>query len=189
MSALYNLQKHVMGGFADFIPHGTMVDLNSTSSLIQPDDDPIENWTDANLGDVLEVSFDTDKQEDEIHVPSASGDYVKETEYRVYADYIDLKLKSHNDLIFQLLFGLNNKLTGATGQQVFENRGDRSITGWVRLRGKARGGTDIVLTKIEVKLSLKEYPGWTKDTTYPVVRFEVIDNALNDMIDTDILAA
>lgn len=100
-----------------------------------------------------------------------------------------LTLSKHSEPIYRLLFGLKNKLTGATGQKAFENSGDREITGWLRLRGVGPNGEALVVAKIEVKMRLENYPGWSKDATFPEVKLEVINNTLNDLIDSNVLVA
>lgn len=188
MAAQYNLQRHVIGGFLDFIPHGSTVDSATTSALIQPDDAPITNWTDYNMGCVLNVKFDKKTQEDPDLCPVESGGYEEESNTRVIADYIDCTLKTHSEPIFRLLFGLNQKLTGATGQTPFENLGERQITGWARFRGVGGSGQALVIAKLEVKLSLMEYPDWNGSSAVrPIVRLQVKSNALNDLIDDGIL--
>ena len=188
MAALYNLQKHIIGGFADFIEHGTTVDGTPTSPSVQPDDDPIANWTDSNLGCVTNVKFETKKQDDPDLCPSESGGYIEESDSRVIADYLDLTLKAHSEPIYRLLFGLPSKLTGATGQVPFSDRGERSITGWLRFRAVGTNGEALVIAKVECKLMLQSYPDWNGNSAArPVVRMEVKGNTLNDLIDDEIL--
>lgn len=186
---LYELRRLILSGWVDFIEHGTTVDLNPTSSSVLPDDDPIENWTDATLGSALGVDFDKKEKTDEVVRPSEEGDWEQEDFTRVLADYLDIELENHSEPIFRLLFGMKQKMTGTTGQRIYAHRGDRSINGWLRLRGKNQDGTDMIVAKIEVKMMLKSYPGWKVDAPYPVVRFQVKNNALNDIIDTEVLAA
>ena len=134
MAAQYYLQKRIIGGFADFIPHGETVDALTTSPTVIPDDDPITNWTDYNLGCVQEVQFDSETEDEEDYCPAETGGYSKSITRTTVRDTMTLTLKDHSEPIFRLLFGLNQKLTGLTGQQPFENLGDREITGWLRLR-------------------------------------------------------
>lgn len=190
MAAQYNLQKHIIGGFVDFIPHGETVDAQTTSATVQPDDDPITNWTDYNLGCVLNVSFNKEVQDDPDLCPSESGGYYRESDERVVADFIDLTLKAHSEPIYRLLFGLNQKLTGLTGQTPYEDKGERSITGWVRFRGVGTNAEALILMKVEAKLMLLEYPDWNgQAAARPVVRLDIKDNSLNDLIDDEILTA
>lgn len=189
MAAMYKLQKQVIGGFLDFIPHGETVDTETTGPTVLPDDDPIENWTEYSLGCVEQVQFEKEEETDEDYCPSETGGYRKEKEMRIVSDSILFTLQQHSEPIFRLLLGLNQKMTGATGQKIFENTGDRQITGWIRMRGVGKAGEALVLAKIEVKLRLSDYPGWSRESTKPVISCEVIDNDLNDIIDDEVLTA
>ena len=147
MAAQYYLQKRIIGGFADFIPHGETVDALTTSPTVIPDDDPIENWTDYNLGCVQDVQFDSETEDEEDYCPAETGGYSKTITRTTVRDTMTLTLKDHSEPIFRLLFGLNQKLTGATGQQPFENLGDREITGWLRLRGVGSAAEALAIVK------------------------------------------
>ena len=190
MAAQYYLQKRIIGGFADFIPHGETVDGQTTSSTVLPDDDwTTGEWADYNLGCVQEVQFNVETEDDEDYCPSETGGYSKTITRTTVRDEIQLTLKDHSEPVFRLLFGLNQKLTGLTGQQPFENLGERAITGWLRLRGVGSAAEALVISKIEVKLSISDYPGWTREAARPVVACEVITNTLNDFIDDAVLTA
>lgn len=189
MAAMFKLQKQVIGGFADFIPHGESVDTVTTGPAAQPDDDPVENWTDYSLGCIEQVAFEKEEESDEDYCPQETGGYRKVKEMRVVSDTIKLTLQQHSEPIFRLIFGLKDKMTGATGQQPFSNSGDRQISGWLRLRGIGKDGEALVLAKVEVKLRVQEYPGWSRESTKPVVSCEVIGNALNDLVDDEVLVA
>lgn len=191
MAAQYYLQKRIIGAFVDFIPHGETVDAIVTSPVLIPDEAPEENWTDYNMGCAQDVQFESETEDDEDYCPALTGGYSKSITRTTVRDEIIVTLKDHSEPVFRLLFGLNQKLTGVTGQQPFENLGDREITGWLRLRGiGAAGSTSETLAnvKVEVKMRISDYPGWTKDATKPVVAFEVISNTFNDLIDDGVLA-
>jgi hypothetical protein len=189
MAAQYYLQKRIIGGFADFIPHGETVDALTTSPLVIPDDDPITNWTDYSLGCIQEVQFDSETEDEEDYCPAETGGYSKSITRTTVRDTMTLTLKDHSEPIFRLLFGLNQKLTGLTGQQPFENLGDREITGWLRLRGVGSAAEALAIVKVEVKMRISDYPGWSQTAAKPVVEMEVIANTLNDLTDDAILAA
>lgn len=187
MAAKFLLQKLLIGAFVDFIPHGSTVDAETTSPLVQPDDDPIANWTEFNLGCITQAVPGTETQDDPDLCPTDDGHYRRISDIKVISDYWDITLKNHNDLIFQLLLGLKQGLTGVTGQEPYENTGDRKIVGWARMRARAGTTTDKILMKFECVMRIQNYEGFRGESaTRPVVRLEVLSNGLNDIIDDEI---
>ncbi len=61
----------------------------------------------------------------------------------------------------------------------------REIYGWITFSAKASGGS-LIDGFIWGKLTLQEYPGFSKDATKPVLRFQKLDSTLNSLTPTNV---
>lgn len=179
----YNLEKALVGAFVGFAEEGKTIDAITVAIDAQPDTDPDTNY--SSLGCVQQVNFDSDVETDEDYCPNESGlGYTKEVENNIVADYMDFSLKSHSEPVYRLLFGSAAEIVDGTPFIPFESS-KREIKGWISITSKSGGQTKFEML-IWGKLTLQEYPGWSKDATKPVLRFQKLDSPLNTATPTNI---
>ena len=174
----FKLQRLIMSGFVGFAESGKTIDGVTVSDLARPDTTPADNF--GTLGCIEQVSFDQDVETEDDYCPLASGNgYIKETFNNVVADYMDFTLKNHSEHVFRLLFGAPAEIVDGTAFKPFDVQ-TREIFGWINFQ--ARGGGNTLLDGfIWGKLTLQDYPGFSKDATKPVLRFQVLESTLNQL--------
>lgn len=188
MALKFTLHREVIGGHLAFLEAGTSVTVDETPVVVAAD--ALPDYTtapdilvDFDLGCVEAVNFEAETETEEDYCPreaSQGGGYAKRTTIVSVADYLDLTLKAHSELIYRLLLGADAALEDGTDTIPFA-ASVRQIEGWAIVRGTSRNpdAEDRIVLALWCKLSLKEYPGWSKDVTKPVVRLEVLANPLN----------
>lgn len=174
-----NPQKLIIGAFIGVAEQGDLVDGVTVSKTAFPDNDPATNYTD--IGCVQDVQFSFDEEEEEDYCPNVSGNgYTKEVTKIITADYMDLTVRDHTEMVFRMLFGKSGKIVNGTPFKPWDVS-DRSIYVVLRIGAKG-GGNDLIdgtASFIYGKLTLQDYPGWSRETTRPVVRFQKLDSTLN----------
>ena len=162
----------LIGGFAYFIPAGTVVDGVTVSSASngKPDTDPETNWTNHTLGDVLNFKFGEESVDIPRTVPLASGGYAKINKKIVVQDWVILKTAQMGELVHRLQFGLASAIATGTPQTPHIAL-DRQITGWLRIQGRQLGGTDRFILDWWAECRIEETGEFNEKVVEPVLRF------------------
>jgi len=174
-----SIQKLIIGAFVSIAEEGQEIDSITVSNLARPDTDPSTNYTE--LGCIQGVDFDMDVEEDEDFCPNESGfGYTKETDKNIVSDYMIFSLRDHSEQVFRLLFGKEGgAIVDGTAFTPFEDT-RREIRCWLHLQAKSNGNTNIDMFQYG-KLTLEEYPGWSKDYTKPQLKFQRLSSPLNEI--------
>jgi hypothetical protein len=162
----------LIGGFAYFIPAGTVVDGTTVagSSAGKPDTDPATNWTAYSIGDVLNFKFGDERVDIASLVPLASGGYAKKNKSIVVQDFVTLKTRQMGEIIHRLQFGLAAAIATGTAQTPHLEL-DRKIFGWLRLQGRQLGGTDRFILDWWAECRIEETGEFNDKVVEPVLRF------------------
>lgn len=135
------LQEALIGGFAFFVPEGTVLGGQTISATVKPADSPGTNWTNNTLGTVKAFEFGEEKTDASYMAPLQSGGHTKINRSFVTQDYVTLETREMGELVWRLTAGF----TAAINEGTAQTPGlllDRKIVGWLRLQGRALTGID-----------------------------------------------
>lgn len=134
-------QEILLGGFAYVVESGLTVDAQTISDLIKPDTSPLTNWTDGSLGSILDVKFGVEEVDSPFMDALPTGGFVKRNRKFVVQDWVEIKSRQMNELVWRLQHGVNTKIVEGTAQTP-GLKYDRYIDCWLRLQGRVLGGYD-----------------------------------------------
>ncbi len=174
------LQEILIGGFAYFLEAGTTVNAQVISPLIKPANTPATNWTDGTLGDIQDFKFQTDKIEDSYLRTAASGGYEKINRMYTTQDFLTLKTRQMNEMVWRLQHGLGAKINEATAQAPGTSI-DRKVEGWLRLQGRQLGGYDRFTMDWWCEMRLEGENNFQEKVVMPSLRFTLI-RSLNGVL-------
>ncbi len=180
-----SLRKEVIGGILNVVLAGTMIDDGqggtvAVSSTVKPASDSAA-W--ESLGCVKDVKFDKKTASESITCFNpASGKYEEETEDVVLADYWDVTVKEHSPLVWQLLFGIKEIISGTDAVLSYE-ASVREVYAWAQFQAKnARDQVNRTVIDRWVKVTLKSYAGFSEKVTLPELRYQMLHSPLNGQI-------
>lgn len=167
------LQEILLGGFAYFVESGVTVDAQTVSATVKPDSDPLANWTAGSLGTILEFEFGDEKTDAAYMAPQPAGGYAKINKSFVTQDFLTLKAREMNELVWRLQMGFASKITEGTAQTPAAEM-DRKIQGWLRLQGRQIGGLDRFLMDWWCEVRLEGKSKFDDKVASPTLRFTLI---------------
>jgi hypothetical protein len=163
------LQEILIGGFAYFIENG----VTAASPTSKPSTAPATNWTNGTLGTVLDFKFGNEKTESSFLRPLPSGGREKVNRSFVTQDYITIKTREMNELVWRLQHGVLVRLQTATPQTPGLSQ-DRKIEGWLRLQGRNVTGLDQFIQDWWCEVRLEGDNVFDEKVVTPSLRFTQI---------------
>ena len=177
-----NLRREVIGGIINVVPAGTDVSGQPASATVKP---TAASGIWSSLGCTQSISFEKDEDTDtDICFNPATGKWEKTEEKIVLADYLDVVVRDHQELVWKLLFGINGDIPsdGTTAVIPFREQ-IRKIQAWVQFQARsARDNVNRSVFDLWVDMELKAYPGWTEKAAKPELRFKVLASDLNTQL-------
>jgi hypothetical protein len=167
------LLERLIGGFAYFIPTGSVVDTLTISPTVKPDASPTTNWTNFYLGSVISAKHEVETADNSFQKASPSGGFEKVRRVKVLSDAIVMKTREMGEPQLRLQYGLSGAIVEDTAQTPFAST-DRRIDGWLKVHYRQEDGTDMAI--MDVWCSMELVNGLTAEgkTTEPELRFTVI---------------
>jgi len=175
------LEEILLGGFAYFIESGLTVDAQTISATVKPDTDPTTNWTDHTLGNVLDFKFGVVEKDSPFMKNLPSGGKVQVNRKFVIQDFVTLKTREMNELVWRLQHGLTAKIAEGTAQTPGLQQ-DRKIEGWLRLQGRSLNGYDRFIQDWWCEVRLEGENVFGDDVVTPSLRFTLIKVVSNVMV-------
>lgn len=163
------LQEIFVGGFAFFIENG----VSSASATSKPSSSPLTPWTDGSLGTVLDFKYGNDKIDSPFLRPLPQGGREKVNRSFVTQDYVVLKTREMNELVWRLQMGVTATIAEGTAQTPGLQQ-DRKIEGWLRLQGRVTGGFDRFLHDWWCEVRLDADNVFDEKVVTPSLRFTMI---------------
>lgn len=179
MSNMAMLADRLIGGFAYFVEEGVSVDGSAVSASYLPDNTPTDNWPSA--GKILNVTPSKEEVADSVNCPRAAGGWGKEDRMIVLADYLDFELKSFNEWVHRMQWGLASAIALDTAYAPFATV-DRRIRGGMLLQGRHEGGTDLVRASVYCEARLTTAPSWSPNYGKPVLRVQILESTQNSIV-------
>ncbi len=182
-----NLRTELLGGILNWVSAGTMVSHGqggqvAASATVKPS---AASGVWESLGCTLSVKPETKKEAETIKCFSpVTGKWEEDVIETVVADYLDVVVKNHQELVWKLLFGVKGEMptNGQTPVIPFEEA-ERKVAGWVQFQARSgRDNTNRSVFDLWVEMTIKSYPGWTDKTAKPELRFTVKSSPLNSQI-------
>ena len=176
------LEQYLVGAFAYFAEDGETYGVTTVSKTSKVD--VSANYDDVpSLGCVENAASPRETRNTEIFCPKATGGYERTTEAPQIGIYFDLTLTKANEWIHRLAFGKSSAIVQGTGFQPFA-MADPKVNGWLHLNcvNMPASGTGATLVKLDLwcEMRLPDAPANSPDRQKPVLRFQVLDNSLND---------
>ena len=167
------LQEIFIGGFAYFVESGLTVDAQTVGATVKPDASPTTNWTDGNLGNVLEFKYGNESIDSPFMRVLPQGGREKVNRKFVTQDFVVLKTREMAEIVHRLQMGVTGVIAEGTAQTPGLQL-DRKIEGWLRLQGRSLGGFDRFLHDwwCEVRLDADNVFG--EQVVTPSLRFTMI---------------
>jgi hypothetical protein len=163
------LQEIFVGGFAYFIESG----VSSASATSKPSSSPLTPWTDGSLGTVLDFKYGNAKLDSPYLKPLPSGGRELVNRSFVTQDFVTLKTREMNELVWRLQMGVTAKIAEGTAQTPGLAL-DRKIEGWLRLQGRVLGGFDRFLHDWWCEIRLEGDNVFDEKIITPSLRFTMI---------------
>ena len=163
------LQEIFVGGFAYFIESG----VSSASATSKPSSSPLTPWTDGTLGTVLDFKYGNVKIESNFLRPLPSGGRELVNRSFVTQDFLTLKTREMNELVWRLQAGVTTKIAEGTAQTPGLQL-DRKIEGWLRLQGRVTGGFDRFIHDWWCEVRLEGENVFDEKVVTPSLRFTMI---------------
>jgi hypothetical protein len=163
------LQEIFVGGFAFFIENG----VSSASPTSKPASDPLTPWTTGTLGTVLDFKYGNEKIDSNFLRPLPTGGREMVNRSFVTQDYLVLKTREMNELVWRLQMGVTTKINEGTAQTPGLQQ-DRKIEGWLRLQGRVLGGFDRFLHDWWCEVRLDGENTFDEKVVTPSLRFTMI---------------
>ena len=111
------LQEIFVGGFAFFIETG----VSAASPTSKPASAPLTPWTDGTLGTVLDFKYGNEKIDSSFLRPLPTGGREKVNRSFVTQDYVILKTREMNELVWRLQMGVTAAINEGTAKFVDED--------------------------------------------------------------------
>ena len=163
------LQELFIGGFAYFIESG----VAGATPTSKPTSTPLTEWTNATLGSVLDFKYGNEKLESSFLRSLPSGGREKINRSFVVQDFLTLKTREMNELVWRLQAGVTTKIAEGTAQTPGLLQ-DRKIEGWLRLQGRVIGGYDRFLHDWWCECRLEGDNVFDEKVIEPSLRFTLI---------------
>lgn len=163
------LQEIFIGGFAYFIPNG----VSSASATSKPASSPLTPWTDGTLGTVLDFKYGNESIDSSFLRPLPTGGREKVNRSFVTQDFVTLKTREMNEMVWRLQAGVVAQIAEGTAQTPGLQQ-DRKIEGWLRLQGRVIGGFDRFIHDWWCECRLEGENMFDEKVVTPSLRFTMI---------------
>lgn len=176
-----NLRREILGGALNFVAAGTDVEGSPASATVKP-------TAASGLWDSLgrSVSIKPDKKtttDGETTYNPDSNKYENEEVVTVVADYLDVVVRDHQAYVWKLLFGIQTMPTDGATAVIPYQEGIREVEGWLQMQARStQDGVNRTVADLYVKMTIKNYPGWSEKATKPELRLQVLSSDLNTQI-------
>ena len=180
-----NLERLLLGAALNIVREGTLVDVDGTptpaSATVKP---TAASGLWDSLGKTVSVIPRDERSTDPetVFCPDSNAWETVQNE-RVTADYLDVVLRDHNEIIFELLFGIDGPIPTDGSPVVPYANNNRLIKAWLQPQVRnADTGQNVAVMDLWVEMSLRNYPGWTENSAKPEVSFQILTSPLNTQV-------
>lgn len=185
---MLKIMEQVIGAICYFAEKDKVIDGITVSETAYPDHTPPENWTENNLGCVVEFKPETETSDDPVTCFTPGKGYVKHSRPKVTADYLTFTTRAMSEIVARIMFGATEELVDGTPFIPFGNLTDRCVEGWLRVQAQDKEFANHCIMLCYVKLRLAEIPLWSEKQILPKFKCEVIASSPNTAVTDKITA-